>query len=710
MKSHSSPKILCLVYLASAAWCLSAAAQGQEAFRLENGRLGLSVARDNGTLVAIQNKLAGETYLVRGDTFTVEAVEFQLDFADAKLITIKQEGETLKVQYQGSGMTVDVAYALTADHHFAEKRLTLTCNRACGLKRVVLSRPAFSAADLRMVAYRHPKLGLNRGAEPASTYFGRTPKGGFFVGVEMPFDASSTDGRQVVLQYAPNLKLAAGERLVCEPVYCGVYRRGPLDEEKSDLPLASESDAMVAMTSALLPAQNRRLGPMMCGWWSETFRGPYRTPADVEHDMRSIDFAVACGIDIVSDGRTWSGETEKVNALREGEKLQFGELPLKLAAYARQKGVRWVFWPAMGNSDPWSGRGKPFRSLDKPEWRMAPRSAACFAYQPCYDWLVARILEATEAGQYGAWCMDGDFFGEPGFGGGPGYNGGRGPKGEPAEPWVHPARCQSADHDHLTPDVNYICQRNLIRLAGLIRKRYPDIYLFCCRPTMDLGVWALPYMDACFTINEWASVQGIPGMGPQPKNVVLGDKIRHWSRVRVHHHFFPHYLDSPLVFDAPKSMSGRDWTSEKIDYILLSALSSSPNQTYYLPSQAGIPDADKQEIKKWLDWGRKNIDYLMVRKDLPDWPAPGKVDGSAHLVVDRGLVFLFNPNKQALEGRFALSQEEIGLAGKGRFRVAQQYPVSQEQRIRDYGDQVRWSVPPETAVVLEIRPAPGTDP
>ena len=240
-------------------------------------------------------------------------------------------------------------------------------------------------------------------------------------------------------------------------------------------------------------------------------------------------------------------------------------------------------------------------------------------------------------------------------------------------------------------------------MARSLRQRYPDLYMFYCRPAIDLGVWAIRYVDACFTVNEWAGLDGIPGMGPQPKNVLLGDKIRYWSRIRVHHHFFPHYLDSPLVFDAPKSMSERDWTSEKIDYIMLSALSSSPNQTYYLPSQAGIPTADKQEIKKWLDWGRKNIAYLMVRKDLPDWPSPGKVDGNAHIIGQHGFVFLFNPNKDSRHGSFALTEESIGLTGDGTYRISQHYPASDRVVALRHGETVRWDVPGQTALILEVK-------
>jgi len=57
------------------------------------------------------------------------------------------------------------------------------------------------------------------------------------------------------------------------------------------------------------------------------------------------------------------------------------------------------------------------------------------------------------------------------------------------------------------------------------------------------------------------------------------------------------------------------------------------------------------------------------------------------------------------EGKFALTKQGIGLSGRGRFCVTQQYPVSQEHRILGCGAEVRWPVPPETAVILEIRPA-----
>jgi hypothetical protein len=704
------------ICLACLAWCACALAQGQEPLTLENSRLGLNVDPKTGTLVAIHNKLAGETYQVRDDLFEVEAVEFRVGLAEAKLASLQREGDVLKARYAADGMTIEVTYRLRGEDHFAEKHLTLTSTGNFGLKKVILSRPTFSAPGLQIFPYRYPKYGRKPGEEPTCTFFGRTVKGGFFTGVEVPFDGSSSSGQQITLCYAPSLKVAAGERLACEPVYFGVYRRGADDadtkgipfrqpghaaapgagEKAEDLPLQSESDAMVAMTSAILGPPRFGLVPMACGWHSEMEQHTY-TEQSVDGDVKSLDFLAACGIDWLSDSHPWGGETAKMNALGADDKYEPGSLEQKFLERSRKVDVKVVMWSSMNKTHAWSGLGRPFRS-DKPDWLMdagakAPEKAPawrknasgtlsaggnCFAVRPFFDWLVRINLEGMAAGQYKSWAMDGDFFGGGGW-----YT------------TVVPVDCQSDKHDHLPGDSNYACQRALDQLTTAVRRQYPQTYIFMCRPPMDLGIWSLRSVDACFTLLE---------SGTGKDNLAAGDHIRTWSRVRVHRDFFPHYLDQPLLFPSRAGAAGKPgtWPGGHIDYIMLSALASSPNQLYYMPTKTGIPDEDKAEIRKWLDWGRKNIAYLKVRKDLPDWPATGKVDGSAHIVDDRGLIFLFNSGKAPLEAQFALNEEGIGLERKGPFTLTQEYPASSQEVKAPYGDPIRWQVPGETAVILRL--------
>ena len=170
---------------------------------------------------------------------------------------------------------------------------------------------------------------------------------------------------------------------------------------------------------------------------------------------------------------------------------------------------------------------------------------------------------------------------------------------------------------------------------------------------------------------------GHSGHGPQPKNVLLGDKIRHWSRIRVHQHFFPHYLDSSLVFDAPKSMLGREWTSENIVYILLSRAEQFA-QPDILSAQSGRDPRRRQT-------GDQEMARLGTRQHrIPHGPqGPARL---AHAGQGRRLAphrrpavascSCSIPTNRSWRARFALSEEAIDLSGPGPFRVTQHYPVS----------------------------------
>jgi hypothetical protein len=216
-----------------------------------------------------------------------------------------------------------------------------------------------------------------------------------------------------------------------------------------------------------------------------------------------------------------------------------------------------------------------------------------------------------------------------------------------------------------------------------VRRTHPGMYIVMCRPPMDLGVWANRNVDACFTLIE---------TGSGDSNLAAGDEIRIASRIRVQHHFFPHTLDWPLLF--PSYAGGNQpWPRGHLDYILLSAMSSATNLLVYLPARTGIPADDQAEIRQWLDWGRQNEAFLKVRRDLFDWPAPGRVDGSAHILGDRGLVFLFNPGRQTRAIRFSLNEGEIGLAGGGRYIVTQEHPPGGDAKSCDAGADVDWDVP-----------------
>ncbi len=329
---------------------------------------------------------------------------------------------------------------------------------------------------------------------------------------------------------------------------------------------------------------------------------------------------------------------------------------------------------------------------DRPDWMLdvaaadAPAELGklppgnCMGNKPFLDWLTRVNLDGLATGYYQSWAMDGDFFGTGGW-----YT------------TVVPVKCRSDRHDHLPGDANYACQRALGQLIESVRGHYPNTYIFTCRPPQDLGVWSLRNVDACFTLLE-------SGTGD---NLTAGDQIRHWSRIRVHRDFFPHYIDQPLLFPSRERGEGKppNWPKGHLDYILLAPCHVLRTNSTTCPRRPASPRPTRSRIRKWLDWGRKHAEYLKVRKDLPDWPAVGKVDGSAHVVGDRGVIFFFNPGKKPLDGEFVLSEQSIGLRGRGSFRVRQVYPPSQGSIQLAFGKAVRWKVPGQTALLLDLQPA-----
>jgi hypothetical protein len=683
----------------------SCLASAQEAPHLENGQMGLSFDGKTGSLTAIENKLTAETYRVCGDMWDIDAVDFHATFADLKLLSVERQGDSVMARYTGKRMTVEATYTLRGENHFVEKQLTLTCDRSYGLKKVVVSHPTFIAPGLRIVDYRPLAI---------CTFFGRTAKGGFFTGSEVPFDGSAVKGDEVILQYSPSLKVAARERVVCEPVFLGVYRRGRRDVEQTGLPLRSESDAMVAMTSTILGPPRFGLMPWVNGWCSEMHQTAYTRQAlangevreldaagqqaALASDLRALEVIAECGIDGFGDSRPWGGVATRMSDLGPNDPYKPPPTNGEFLKRAEELGIKVCMFSTINNSHPW-WKGKAFRP-DRPDWVLdagasPPASASpwrkvkegpwnaggnCLAIREFASWLERMNLEIIAKSPYPAWGVDGDFFG----GGGA----------------VVPADCQSDKHDHLPGDSNYACQQALTDLMATIREHAPQTCITAARPPMDLGVWALRNVDACLTLNE---------LGTGSDNVAGGNQIRTWGRIRVQRHFFPHYIDLPQLFPVapggPYPTPADKWPKGHFDYILLSALSTCPNQLFYLPLKTGFPGEDKAEIKKWLDWGRKNVEYLMVRRDLPDWPAADKVDGSAHVIGDRGLIFLFNPSQSALVGEFDLTEDSIGLRATGNFQVSQEYPTVDRKITSASGHTVRWEVPPTTAVVLRVLPA-----
>ncbi|MEO6436753.1 MAG: hypothetical protein ABIP55_13475, partial [Tepidisphaeraceae bacterium] len=252
-----------------------------------------------GCISRIDNKLAGEGWEIEGDAFSVRAGGFVLNPKTAPLVSLNQRSaDSVEATYAAEGRRVVCTYKLGPTGHFLEKHLTIQSTAAFDWKEVQVSNMTFPAGGIEWVRYPHQKT---------VTFFGRTSRGGLFLGVEKPFDTSAAEASTVTLSYAPSLKAKANETIETEPAYIGVYKRGEHDVVAPDLPLQSESDAMVKMTTAILGPPRHGFVPMACGWWCEFEHHDYKDEAMVEADLRSLDFLAEVGIDWLSDNHPWGG-------------------------------------------------------------------------------------------------------------------------------------------------------------------------------------------------------------------------------------------------------------------------------------------------------------------------------------------------------------------------------------------------------------------
>jgi len=110
-------------------------------------------------------------------------------------------------------------------------------------------------------------------------------------------------------------------------------------------------------------------------------------------------------------------------------------------------------------------------------------------------------------------------------------------------------------------------------------------------------------------------------------------------------------------------------------------------------------------LRRWKAWATDNMQYLRDRVDLFGQPCrQGGIDGSAHIIDDRGFIFVFNPWPEEKWGSIPLI-DLIGLKAGQRFSLDE---ISTGQAIRlavhDKGDDFTFSIAAKSAMLIELKP------
>jgi hypothetical protein len=247
-----------------------------------------------------------------------------------------------------------------------------------------------------------------------------------------------------------------------------------------------------------------------------------------------------------------------------------------------------------------------------------------------------------------------------------------------------PDPCHAKNHGHLPGDNFYREWRNIQSFLKNIRERHPRMCLEQYLGMKRGGPWALRYLNADDNYFETSGVDM--------------NRLQAWHN--QNDRFRPVYKNYCSVFGE---------SPQQFQHSVISTLSMS-SYCQIGPGFKGLAHAENREfLKKWRAWASENHAYLKVKRDLFHCPGDAPVDGSAHIIKDRGFLFLFTMGGRKVRASIPLNrwlqlEENPGAL----YQIRELYPREGTDRgIYRHGEEFLYDMPPGTAVVLALEPAPA---
>jgi hypothetical protein len=710
--------------------------------RLENGRIGVTIDRETGAIRSVHDKQLDVAYPQSGIGFEVVTTAGTLRSETATVV--KSGAGQAALSFSGSGLDVTLHYRLGANAHFVEKWLEIKSRegKPYFLKSVFMEDVTTDAFN---DIHFHDD---NTIWQCPINLFLRGEKGGCFAGIAYPYwDLEQKEEEGFRLGYAPNYQAAAGEKNVSETYFIGVYRKegihrysqGPYpgavaspyvsfggsglsQHFKGGIPAApvkaevldwGEVWAMQEFMKHALPYDlglpEKGYWVWQNGWWAKLW--------DIKPAI--LDQLKQAGIHDIMTAHTWYGrgvhplappyidrmQTKPMGFPKDsgvagmpGPAGPTAGLHAKHAEVKLDKFVPGEFTPVF-NAPPAMEAFHAYGQKigvhvssftlpivyfeDHPEWAakdengkineyLFGRKLSCPASDEYMDHMLELFDHVITKYQARWWGFDGRWLS---YWEVPAYR--PGPKGLGFD------LCYAENHGHLPGDNLYREWKNIEKLVRELRRRHPHMCLEQYYGMKRGGPWALRYFNADENYYE--------------SNGVIMNRFQAWHN--ENDRFRPVYKNMcAVVGTSPKEFRNS----------LLTTISA----TSYAKFGAGFHGLALEEnrtfLKTWRAWATEHHDYLKVKRDLFDCPGFKAIDGSAHIIEDRGFIFLFsaggNPVRASIPINRWLQLEENPDAV---YQIKEIYPRDGEvvATVR-YGETFLYDMPNESAVLFEIEPAP----
>jgi len=123
---------------------------------------------------------------------------------------------------------------------------------------------------------------------------------------------------------------------------------------------------------------------------------------------------------------------------------------------------------------------------------------------------------------------------------------------------------------------------------------------------------------------------------------------------------------------------------------------------------------NREFFKKWRAWASDHLEYLTVKRDLFDSPGNSPLDGSAHMIKDRGFLFVFRGGFDAGRNQDTALRASIPINRwlqleenpAALYQIKEVYPrEGTDLGIYKYGDEFLYDMPGDPAVIISLEAA-----
>jgi hypothetical protein len=637
----------------------------------------LSIAAKSGRPLRISNAATGSEYHLDEWRFEIQLDDVLLKLETAQKVSVESSANSVRVLYDYPSHEVLHTVQSGPIAGFAESVLKVRHKAGKGIyvRRVTCGEFRFSKSFDESILHTDGSI-----LETPVNLFLRAQEGGVILGLAYPYQEllRHQDGKTFQLGYQVEAATPAGTEFDTEPLFVGTYACTGLgiykpfekvayrfitpDPEERDLGEIWTMQEYVRTKVPYHPIRDtNQFLTFLNSWWAGL---------SLDKLAPAIDLMATLGVPDVGTRESYFGIVDHISATKDLENLPDGyRIPLpeetkRMIAYGRTKGVRLISFvaPCRSFRTEWEWRSKE----GKPSMYGEIRSV-CFACREAAEFSLNLWDQMIKDSGTDVLGFDGRIltsFNEVDLG----------------EEHIGPMPCYATNHGHKPGQNFYQDYKNGQYIMSELRRRNPGIFLEVYWGLKRTYPYGLAALNGCENLYE--------------SNGHQDDRMQSWYN--QNYRFLPNYVNFAQI---------RGYNDQELRKEILSGISLSSHLQIGVGVKLLDKPANQQFFRKWTGWAGANYRFLNVKKDLFGQPWAVPLDGSAHIIEDRGYLFLFNECANDQIGSIPLN-EWIGLTRGDIFDLQQIYPEEKwVARAVKRGEKINLPVAASGVSIVSVAPA-----